>query len=339
MKKAVSFDDVLLVPRFSQLNSRSEANLSTSISGIDLKIPIIASPMSSVCESEMAIALGKLGGLGIIHRFCSIDDQLQMVQEVHRNHLLCGFAVGIGEDWQDRVEACKKYGSIICIDVAHGHHQRVANLLKNEYYPYYKDYPIIISQLATEESAKFFIDEVIPKEYQTTTTLRLGIGSGSLCSTRITTGFGLPTLQSILEVMPVSENVSIIADGGIKNSGDIVKSLVAGADAVMLGSLLAGTHESPGSIVKQNEQLFKHYRGSASLSDKVLRGELAKNIEGADTLVPYKGSVKQVIQNLLEGICSGFSYGGSKTLSELRSVEMVEISQAGYRESLPHLKL
>ena len=357
--KAYSFDDVMLTPRYSTLHSRTEADLRTNVASVPLKIPIIAANMSSVCEDKMAIALGELGGLGIIHRMNTVEEQASLVLSASSGNPWCpgqlhetfpiGFSIGIGEDWYNRMDACRKYASLVCLDIAHGHHERVIALLK-KYYESYKDYPIIISQVATAEAVRRLL-EVIPEKYLYSTAFKASIGGGSLCTTRIKTGFGIPTLQSILDIRQgVSPKVweaglTLVADGGIKNSGDIVKALAAGAHCVMLGNLLAGTDEAPGQVIighgdprwTNDSQKWKVYRGSASFSDKSLRREATTNIEGEETLVPYRGSVKSVISGLLDGIRSGMSYGGSQNLSELQeNAEFIEITSAGLQESLPH---
>jgi IMP dehydrogenase len=347
LKHAVSFNDVMLVPRLSKLNTRGEADLSTTIAGVPLRIPIIAANMSSVCEEQMAITLGEMGGLGIIHRMCSVDEQANMVDRAHnRHHFVCnsnhpwsdlqvGFSIGVGHDWRDRMDACKGHAVIACLDVAHAHHQRVLDLL-DKYFGIYKDYPIIIGQVATP-SAVWDILKVIPERHHKTVAFKTSIGGGSLCTTRIKTGFGVPTLQAVMDISAGCADVSLIADGGIRESGDIVKSLAAGSNAVMLGNLLAGTDEAPGRLIKGRDgQLYKEYMGSASLAAKSLRGE-SRNIEGDSTLVAYKGSAKVVIQDLLDGIRSGFSYGGAENIQELQdNIEFIEITTAGYQESLPH---
>jgi IMP dehydrogenase len=186
------------------------------------------------------------------------------------------------------------------------------------------------------------LTEAIPARYRGSVAMKVGIGGGSLCTTRIKTGFGMPTLQSVADVREVTGgSPALIADGGITSSGDIVKSLVAGANAVMLGSLLAGTEEAPGELIRgEHGILMKQYRGSASFSDKQKRGEATRNVEGESTLVPYRGKVADVIGDLLDGIRSGLSYGGASTIRELQDrVEFVEITSHGYRESLPHGKV
>jgi IMP dehydrogenase len=337
-RKAYSFDDVMLVPRYSRMNSRADADLSTSVAGVKMNIPIIAANMSSVCEDTMGTAMGKLGGLGIIHRMCTVERQRAMVKTVHAAGWQIGFSVGVGSDWRDRMDACREFASIVCLDVAHGHHLRVAELLKT-YFEVYGDYPIIIGQIATAEAAGMLIEQ-IPQKYHGSVAFKASIGGGSLCTTRIMTGYGIPTLQAISDINEAHGHaISIIGDGGIKNSGDIVKSLAAGADAVMLGNLLAGTDEAPGNIIKSKDLLFKVYRGSASFGDKALRGEQTRNVEGDEALVPYKGSVHRVVASLLDGVRSGFSYGGATSIHELQThAEFVEITTHGFAESLAHGK-
>ena len=344
LKKAYSFDDVMLVPRLSHLNTRADADLSTTVAGVSLKIPIIAANMSSVCEDTMAIALANIGGLGIIHRMCSVTEQSRMVSNVNMhqnadlNPLPVGFSIGIGDDWRDRMDSCKHNADIVCLDIAHAHHTRVLELL-HKYFGIYKNFPLIIGQVSTPSAVRDLL-HAVPEKYHETIAFKTSIGGGSLCTTRIKTGFGVPTLQSIMDIHAEFPNVCIIADGGIKEAGDIVKSLAAGAHAVMLGNLLAGTDEAPGTIIKAgNDQLYKVYRGSASFGDKALRGEDTHNIEGEETLVPYKGNVTRVVNSLLDGIRSGFSYGGASTISELQDdIEFQEITTHGFKESLPHGK-
>jgi IMP dehydrogenase len=338
LSKAYSFDDVMLVPRYSEMNSRADVDLSTSVAGVALRIPIIAANMSSVCEDTMCIRLGEMGGLGIIHRMCSVEREAKLATAVCDAGQQVGFSIGVGPDWRDRMEACRRFASIVCLDVAHGHHRRVVELLA-EYFQIYQDYPIIVGQIATAKAAAMFIQR-IPEKYHRSVAFKASIGGGSLCTTRIMTGYGVPTLQAVSDINEAHGHaISIIADGGIKNSGDIVKSLAAGADAVMLGNLLAGTDEAPGNIIKSKDLLYKVYRGSASFGEKALRGDEARNVEGEEALVPYKGSVERVVSGLLDGVRSGFSYGGASSIHELQAhAEFVEITMHGFAESLPHGK-
>jgi IMP dehydrogenase len=342
IRRALSFNDVLLIPRHTTVFSRSDVDLSTAIAGLKLGIPIIAANMSSVCGAEMATALGLIGGLGIIHRMCSVDQEREMVERAATGgaQVQVGFSIGVGPDWIDRMEACRPHAQIACLDVAHADSNRVIDLLET-YFTRFKDYPLIIGNIATAEAA-CRLKEAVPKRNHGTIALKVGIGGGSLCTTRIKTGFGMPTLQSVADVREATcGSPDLIADGGIASSGDIVKSLVAGANAVMLGSLLAGTEEAPGDLIRgEHGTLMKQYRGSASFSDKQKRGEATRNVEGESTLVPYRGKVADVIADLLDGIRSGLSYGGSSNIRDLQeNVEFAEITTHGYTESLAHGKL
>lgn len=348
LRKAYSFDDVMLVPRKSSLETRGDADLSTSIASLKLSKPIIAANMSSVCEYDMAVRIGQLGGLGILHRMGSVDAQIATLNQINtfRNERIqagdswfpVGFSIGIGPDWRERVQRSIMISDVVCLDVAHGHHDRVLDLL-DKYFGIFKNFPIIIGQVATSSAVREIL-QVVPERYRKSIAFKTSIGGGSLCTTRIKTGFGVPTLQAVMDIHAEFPDVDIIADGGIKESGDIVKSLAAGARAVMLGNLLAGTDEAPGKIIKgRDNQLYKIYRGSASFGDKALRGEQTRNVEGEETLVPYKGSVERVINNLMDGVRSGFSYGGACNIEELQDgIEFLEISVHGYHESLPHGK-
>ena len=345
MRSVVSFDDVLLVPKQNDISSRSKVDLSSRIGDTTLQLPILAANMPSVCETDMATALANSGGVGIIHRMCSIEEQAAMVQETQAP--LKAAAIGIGDDWMQRASALLQSGvSLICLDVAHGHQDRVAYVaqqflhLTGQMHP---DNPpfLIVGNIATTEAAQFFLNNTRKTDHPRLL-LKVGVGGGSVCTTRIKTGFGLPTLQSVFDVVKMVDawdsGALVIADGGIKNSGDIVKCLAAGADLVMLGSLLAGTDEAPGHVLKDGQgNLVKSYAGAASHGAKKKHFGKAEYVEGAERFVPYKGPVRKVLKDLEDGIRSGMTYCGAKTLDELRAkAEFVRITTAGYRESLPH---
>jgi IMP dehydrogenase len=335
LRKALSFDDVLLVPQYSTVHSRADVDLSTTIAGVPLKIPIIAANMSSVCEVEMAKAMADLGGMGVIHRFCSVKEQAEMVRQSAVDGRTVGFAIGIGDDWIERMEACQRNATVAVLDVAHGAHCRVITLLE-QYFDIYKDFPIVIGQVSTPSAVRYLLQGV-PEQYHRTVAFKTSIGGGSLCTTRLQTGFGTPTLQAIIDIATDFPDLSLVGDGGIKHSGDVVKSLAAGANAVMLGHLLSGTDEAPGRLIKCRDGYnYKEYMGSASLAAKRIRGEL-HHIEGDSTLVRCKGPVHTVISALLDGIKSGFSYGGAHNVDTFQEdVEFIQISTAGHHESMPH---
>ena len=334
------FDDILLVPKRFDHQSRDNISLATTIAGMKLELPIISANMPSVTETQMSVELGKLGGLGIIHRMQSVFEQTKMITEVVKTGVKVGGAIGIGNDAKERAEALVDAGvNVICIDVAHGDQLKVLEVamsFKREF----GDFPLIIGNFATSDSVRGFHKTLIDEGFQKVA-YKLGVGSGAMCTTRVKTGCGVPTLASILDVVQLKTtwpDLDIIADGGIKNSGDIVKSLAAGANTCMLGNLISGTDECPGVVIKDKQgRMCKVYRGAASYAEKRDFFGKSEYIEGEETLVDYKGPVKKVVQRICEGIKSGFSYCGSVNLKELqRKAEFIKISPAGHRESLPH---
>lgn len=352
MRTALSFDDVLLVPKHNNVRSRGDVDLSTNVAGLQFRLPIISANMPSVTGARMANAMAVGGGLGIIHRMCSIEEQVAMIRAAKDSVTVddvagtkvspkVGAAIGIGDDWFDRALACSNAGAdVICIDVAHGDQERVIEVARKYLYEFSPG--LIVGNIATEAAARGFVMG-LPLQHMERVALKVGVGGGSACTTRIQTGFGIPTLQSVMDVARALEGydspMTIIADGGIKNSGDICKCLAAGADAVMLGSLLAGTKEAPGDVIKDDKSghLYKVYRGSASYGAKKDFFSKAEYIEGAERLVEFKGSVEKALRRLAEGVRSGFTYAGAKDLRNFQFYsEFIQITPAGFRESLPH---
>ncbi len=351
MQQVLSFDDVLLVPKRTFGGSRSQVDLTTTICGYHMKNPIFSANMSSVTESAMAIAMRRNGGLGVLHRMCSPSENIEMVREVYlgiseADNVSTPAFVSLPSDPYEafnRIRDTKDFAPYgYCIDVAHADSPDVEAVVVQilQEFPMIK---LIIGNYATKNGidnllASLYKNNLLNEDFYQRTAFKIGIGSGSQCTTRIVTGCGIPTLQSIFDIRQrfPDGDVKIIADGGLKNSGDIVKALAAGADAVMLGSLIAGTKEAPGNVIKNGMGLYKVYRGSASFGQKFESGK-AGYIEGAETLVPYKGHVTTILTQLVEGIKSGFSYCGALNLEELRdNAEFVEITNAGYRESQDH---
>lgn len=325
-KTALCFDDVLLVPKTFNKKSRNEVDISTTICGLRLSIPIISSNMPSVTGADMCIALGNMGGLGILHRMDTPENQFDSLRNARKNTSgLIGASIGIGDSWKEMSTKFIELGAdVICIDVAHGDQLEVYSVCE-AFRKTFGTFPLIVGNFASSPA----------RLHSENTCLKIGVGGGSACSTRIQTGCGVPTLQSVLDVCAHYEG---IADGGIKTSGDIVKSLAAGANAVMLGSLLAGTYEAPGEPIKGKDgKIYKIYRGNASYGSKKNYFGKAEYIEGAETLIEHKGSVEKVIKGLCEGIRSGLSYCGSSNIKELQTkAEFIKITQAGYKESIPH---
>ncbi|HIC11198.1 MAG TPA: guanosine monophosphate reductase [Candidatus Pelagibacter sp.] len=344
IKEALTFDDVLLTPKYSEILP-SEVTTNTSLSkNLNLKIPIISSAMDTVTESKMAIAIAKAGGIGVIHRNLDIKSQISEINKVKSKKLLVGAAVGAGPLEYKRAEAILKANvDLIVVDTAHGHTKKVGEIIRKIKKLKSNKTTLCAGNIATTEAAKFLIKlgaEVI----------KVGIGPGSICTTRLVAGIGVPQLSAILAVRKGvgRKKVSIIADGGIKFSGDISKALAAGADAVMIGSLFAGTNESPGKIIKKNGKLFKNFRGMGSIgamnkgsADRYFQTkqkDTSKYVpEGVEGLVKYKGSVEKIIYRLIGGLKSSMGYLGKKKIINLRNKpKFVKITKAGFYESMVH---
>jgi IMP dehydrogenase len=331
-KQALTYDDVQLIPAYSEIESRQNINLTTKLStNYSIKVPLIASPMDTVCDSEMAIAMAELGGVGCIHRFMSIEEQgLQVkIARTKVQDAVVMAAIGANGDYFERAQELVNSGvNVILIDVAHGYHKFVRDalyVLKTRL-PHHID--IIAGNIATAKAAEAL------QEWGADG-LRVGIGGGSLCTTRVKTGFGVPNVTSLTDVASVAR-IPVIACGGIRNSGDIAKALAVGANSVILGSLIAGTKEAPGAMIEKANGLYKRYRGAASLETKSIHGQATRNVEGESTIVPFKGKVKFVVDGLLDGLRSALSYAGANSLSEYFP-EYVVVTNAGVREAQPHL--
>ena len=336
MQEALSYNDVLLVPKYSDIDSRSQVDISNAMDEyIRLSLPVIASPMDTIAESEMALAMSSAGGLAIIHRYNTVQDQASIVAKVlfSDEDARVGAAIGM-TDFLERAYAMASVGAqILCIDVAHGHHAMMERCIKTLKDKYTDGLHIMAGNVATLEGfealASWGADSI-----------RVGIGGGSICSTRLVTGHGIPTFQSILDCRDTTYgDVKIIADGGIKTTGDMVKAYAAGADFVMIGSMLAGTEESPGETLRSSSgKKYKIYRGMASEeAQKDWRGETSTP-EGVSTTIPFRGSVRPILQNIAGGIRSGLSYSGARSLRELRSkASFVKQSGAGQVESSTHI--
>ena len=340
-KTALTYDDIQLVPRHSKISTRQGISLKTKLSkNWDIDIPIVASPMDTVCEADMAIKMMELGGVGCIHRFCTMIEQAEMVSKVAIHKFSSVFteikdlpvmaAIGVSKRDMDRAKMLVDAGvDVLLIDVAHGDHENVIRMIKwckNQFKK--RDVDIIAGNIATAEAAERLQEAGADG-------LRVGIGGGSLCTTRIKTGFGVPNVTCLEEIHNVA-TVPIMADGGIRSSGDISKALAVGADNVMLGSLIAGTLESPGKMLEKGNALYKRYRGSASLETKTTHGQEERNVEGESTIIPFKGGVKYIIKGLTDGVRSALSYAGSESI-ETFCPEYVRVTNSGINEAKPHL--
>lgn len=359
-KKGLTFDDVLLIPAESHVLP-NEVDLSTKLAdNIKLNIPLISAGMDTVTEGAMAIAMALQGGLGVVHKNMSIQAQAGEVANVKsvivpsgaskaavddQHRLLCAAAVGVTSDTFERAEAILEAGAdAIVIDTAHGHSAGVLRKIK-EIREHFPKQTLIAGNVATGDATRALFDAGVD-------VVKVGIGPGSICTTRIVAGVGVPQITAIYDAATAAReyNKPIIADGGIKYSGDVVKALAAGGNAVMLGSMLSGTTEAPGDIFEDNGKKFKRYRGMGSVgamaqahgsSDRYFQGgvnEANKLVpEGVEARVEYKGDVSDVVFQIDGGLRSGMGYCGAANIPELiEKAQFVQITNAGLRESHPH---
>ncbi len=336
-KQGFTFDDVLIRPSSSNVEP-SQVELKTTIArGFFISTPILSAAMDRVTEEKMAIKLGQLGGIGVLHRNCSPERQIQMVKNVKRMKVRAGAACGPFD--VSRAVALEKAGcDLIIIDCAHGHNTNViksAQIIKRSL----KKAKIIVGNIATKEAAEAitrFADGI-----------KVGVGPGSICTTRVISGVGVPQFSAIMEVARVAKKrgVPVIADGGIRTSGDVAKAIAAGASAVMIGNLLAGTLEAPGKVVVRAGKKYKEYRGMGSRDvlassysrDRYLaRGKHAVP-EGVAALVPYRGAVAEVIEYLNGGLRIAMGYVGSRNIIQFQQkARFIFVTKAAVRESQPH---
>jgi len=333
----ITFDDVLLVPQYSDIKSRSEVTLRSEISEhMELRVPIISAPMDTVCGELMAHRLAEFGALGIIHRYNTIEQQAELVSNASKKGSKnVGAAIGITGDYVERATALIEAGaSVLCLDVAHGDHVLMHVGAHNIVDRFSNVAHIMAGNVATYTGA-------LALAHIGVESVRVGIGGGSICSTRIQTGHGMPTLASVIDCVRVKEkfpNFKIIADGGIKTSGDMVKALAAGADFVMVGSLLAGTSETPGEVIYKDGERYKSYRGMASKDAQMDWRGKTSSLEGVATVIPYKGAVFPVLEGLENGIRSGLSYSGVRDLVQLREdAKFIRQTASGLAESNTHI--
>ena len=343
IKEALTFDDVLLLPKYSNILP-SNTNIFLKLTKkISLKVPFLTSAMDTVTESKMAIAIAKEGGLGIIHRNLDIKKQSDEIKKVKNKKLYVGAAIGTNKDDLERANSLVSNGvDLIVIDTAHGHSEKVLKTL-NKIKKIIKNIPVCVGNIATGEAAK--------KLYNSgADIIKVGIGPGSICTTRMVAGIGVPQISAIMEVKKAlnKKNIKIISDGGIKFSGDIAKALAAGADAIMMGSIFAGTDESPGKKFKSNGKIYKQYRGMGSIGamsagsanryfQKNYKDKAKFVPEGVEGRVEYKGKVSKIIYQLQGGLRSSMGYIGAKNLKEInKKAKFVKITKAGFYESMVH---
>ena len=356
IKKLYSFDDVLIQPHYSNIIPKDVDTSTNLTKNVTLNIPFISAAMDTVTEHEMAIQMAIAGGIGMIHKNMSIDLQCQEVVKVKKykvdsisnknatlddsNSLRVIAAVGTGEEAIQRTQALLNVNvDLIAIDTSHGHSQNVIDTIK-EIKQISPTTEIIAGNIATKDAALALL-------YAGADALKIGIGPGSICTTRIVSGVGVPQLSAILETSEVckTKDAFLIADGGIKYSGDIAKAIAAGADCVMLGSLLAGTDATPGEVVIIDGKKYKPYRGMGSMSamkagsaDRYSqKGETNLVPQGVEGYVKYKGAVGDVIMQLRGGLASAMGYTGNQTIEKMKSnCTFIEITPAGMKESHVH---
>lgn len=330
----VCFDDVILTPRYSDILSRSSISLDTFLnlgnSKLKFSLPVVSSPMDTVTESEMCLKMIKMGGLGVIHRYNAAEQQAKIAADVvdtllsesHEGASKVAAAIGVSGDYVDRAQLLYSSGvRIFCVDIAHGHHILMRKAIEKLRDVFGDSVHIMAGNVATLDGFNDLADWGADS-------IRVGIGGGSICSTRIQTGHGRPTLQSVMDCSRSDRDAIMIADGGIRNSGDIVKSYAAGADFVMLGSMLSGTDETPGEIFEHPEIIegrqvysrYKKYRGMASVEAQIdWRGHFSSE-EGVTSKVPYKGPVESILRSVMNGVKSGLSYSGCKDIRRFKHI-------------------
>lgn len=345
-KIGLSFDDISLVPQYSTIDSRKEVGTSIKLGKHMLMVPLISSNMDTITGPEMAIKMAQLGGLGIIHRFEDISVQELWVKRISKKvgeniamiPYIAPVAASTGVGWkaEEDVRTLVNAGAdIICIDVAHGDMKKCHDVT----YALAKLFPdtlFVSGSIATAGAAQRAIDSGCK-------VLRVGVGSGSACTTRIMGATGVPQVTALIDICQLAKkhDIPVISDGGCKYIGDVAKAIGLGATAVMSGSLFSGTKETPGRIHRSgmfpNEKIYKEYRGSASYESKVDRGETGNNVEGVSQLVNYRGPVEPVVSQILDGLRSAMSYSGAKNIAEFHeNATFIQVSQASQFEAQPH---
>ena len=353
---ALTFDDVLLVPSYSEVLPREVSTRARFSRNILLNIPVVSAAMDTVTEASMAIALARKGGIGVIHKNMGIEAQASLVRQVKEagyefekipctdaaGRLRVAAGIGITGDALLRTAAVVEAGAdAIVLDSAHGDSQGVIETLKRVKAGF-PDLDVVVGNIATEDAARRLMEAGADS-------LKVGIGPGSICTTRIIAGVGVPQISAIYEIYKAAagSGVPVIGDGGLRYSGDIVKALAAGADCVMIGSMFAGTDEAPGAIIKDGGKKYKAYRGMGSVDamkagsrDRYFQDgeDSTKKLvpEGVVARVPYKGSVRNIIYQLVGGIRSGMGYCGAADIEALHRARFVRITANGLVENHPH---
>lgn len=339
----LTFDDVLLVPQRSTITSRQHVSLETQLTrNVRIGLPVTAANMDTVCEAEMAIALGRLGGAGMIHRFLPVAEQAQFVAEVKADSSsnIVGAAIGTSDDTMDRSRAVVDAGvDVLVLDIAHGHADHAVEAIALLVREFGQDVDVIAGNVATRAGAEDLIAAGADA-------IKVGVGPGGVCTTRLVAGVGVPQLTAINDCAGL--DVPVIADGGIRTSGDISKALAGGASSVMIGSMFAGTKESPGDVLQTDKGLVKQIRGMASFEAVEARAERSGETvddeyfeqrapEGVSATVPYKGEVGKLVGTLMAGVKSSMSYSDARTIPDFwQQAEFIRVTAAGVIENHPH---
>lgn len=345
-QEGLTFDDVLLVPQYSDIEHRSEVNVRTQIlPGLELEHPYVAANMDTVTEYNMAFTMARFGATAVLHRYMTIEEMLEQINEYKEcfkkeNLQEKPIIISIGVHDNERIDAAFAAGvRNFCIDVAHGHHALVKKTIQTLRSKFNNTVGIIAGNLATYQAAYDLLDWGAD-------CIKVGIGPGSVCTTRIKTGSGYPQLSAIIAadkarkdfVAKTGKEAFIIADGGIKVYGDIAKAIAAGADAVMMGSIFSGCKETPGIVWRnEKEEMTKNYRGMASAPAQSDFGIDEINEEGVALTVKYKGSVRHILPRMTKGLRSGLSYSGSRNIKEFQEkARFVRVTNASIIEGKPH---
>jgi len=332
-KEHISFDDILLVPQHSEVQSRKDVSLGATLGeGIELQVPLIAAPMDTVCEEHMALAMSMAGGLGILHRYMSLNDQVHKIKILKEVDAIVGGSVGAKGNFAEDATALANAGAdLILVDIANGHSDYAINAVKTLKNLFGTSVHIMAGNVSTWDGYARLADVDADS-------IRVGIGGGSACTTRVVSGHGVPTLSSIMDIReraPYEFSPAIIADGGIRNSGDAAKALAAGANAVMVGRMLAGTTESPGEV----ESGYKVFRGMASREAQEAGRGSVSGVEGVSTRVPFVGGVNTIINDFKAGLSSALSYTGVDNLFDFYKESMYNrVTSTTLNETKPHAK-
>lgn len=343
INEALTYDDVLLVPQYSTIVP-ADTSIATTLGSLSLELPFLSAPMDTVTEAPMAIAMAQAGALGVIHKNMTAKKQAAEVGKVVAKKLQVGAAVSVGDEQFDRAVALVNAGaSLLVVDSAHGHSKGVLDQIKRLKKQFKKQVVIVGGNVASHEGTTALIKAGAD-------VVKVGVGPGSICTTRVVAGIGVPQLTAVMEAVAAAQKTKtpVIADGGIKYSGDIVKALAAGASAIMAGGLFSGTAESPGKVVTKGGKKMKMYRGMGS-EDAMMAGSKdrygQKGTKEKKKLVPegvvgytdYKGKVADILVQLAGGVQAGMGYNGAKNIATLqKKAQFVRITNAGFTESHPH---